>query len=372
MTTDRPWLIIAGGGTGGHLYPGLAIADALRSMQASFEVTVFGTPRPIDKKLVDERGYELVAQDVRPLPKRFWHYPGFLMAWRRSRKLAVDRFKARRPAVVLGLGGYASAPAVTAASRLGVPAALFNPDATPGEANRRLASRVDRIFTQWQETAEHFDRSPKVRCTGCPIRPDFARVNREMSIAALKLDPKKHTLLITGASQGARSINAAVMELIDFWQMALDWQIIHLTGKQDLKHCRTKYAEAGVSALTLGFTEHMPYCMAAADIVVSRAGASTIAEIMAMSVPSVLMPYPFDRHQHQMANARILADGHAAAIVEDAQDVQTNARRLRKVLGELMNSEHRRHRMAQSAGAMGRHDAALVIAELLLEMVNPG
>jgi UDP-N-acetylglucosamine--N-acetylmuramyl-(pentapeptide) pyrophosphoryl-undecaprenol N-acetylglucosamine transferase len=112
--------------------------------------------------------------------------------------------------------------------------------------------------------------------------------------------------------------------------------------------------------------------MAAADIVVSRAGASTIAEIMAMSVPSVLMPYPFDRHQHQMANARILADGHAAAIVEDAQDVQTNARRLRKVLGELMNSEHRRHRMAQSAGAMGRHDAALVIAELLLEMVNPG
>jgi UDP-N-acetylglucosamine--N-acetylmuramyl-(pentapeptide) pyrophosphoryl-undecaprenol N-acetylglucosamine transferase len=162
------------------------------------------------------------------------------------------------------------------------------------------------------------------------------------------------------------------MELIDLWQMALDWQIIHLTGKQDLKHCRTKYAEAGVSALTLGFTEHMPYCMAAADIVVSRAGASTIAEIMAMSVPSVLMPYPFDRHQHQMANARILADGHAAAIVEDAQDVQTNARRLRKVLGELMNSEHRRHRMAQSAGAMGRHDAALVIAELLLEMVNPG
>jgi len=372
VSSDRPWLIIAGGGTGGHLYPGLAIADALRAMQASFEVTVFGTPRPIDKKLADERGYELVVQDVRPLPRKPWHYPGFLMAWWRSRKLVANQFKERRPAVVLGLGGYASAPAIVAASKLGVPTALFNPDALPGEANRRLAPKVDRIFTQWQETAEHFDRSAKVRCTGCPIRPEFARVTRDMAVKALKLDPKKHTLLITGASQGARSINAAVMELLDLWQMALDWQIIHLAGKNDAKLCREKYAEAGVSAVTLGYTEHMPYCMAAADVVVSRAGASTIAEIMAMSVPSVLMPYPFNRHQHQMANARILADGHAAVIVEDAQDVQINARRLRKVVGELMNSEHHRRRMAESAGAMGRHDAALVIAELLLEMVNPG
>jgi len=371
MTAKKPWLVIAGGGTGGHLYPGLAVADALLAMQASFEVTVFGTSRPLDKKLTEQHGYELVPQDVRPLPKRPWQYPGFLLAWRRSLKDVRKRFAARRPTIVLGLGGYAEAPAIVAAAKLGVPTALFNPDAMPGAANRRLAGRVDRIFTQWQETGEYFNRSPKVHCTGCPIRPEFARVTRDMAVKALKLAAKKKTLLITGASQGARSINAAVMDLLDLWQMALDWQIIHLAGKADWKDCREKYAQAGIEALVLGYTEHMPYCMAAADLVLSRAGASTIAEIMAMSVPSVLMPYPYDRHKHQMANARILEAGHAAVVVEDAQDVEINARRLRKVLGEIMNSEHRRHRMAAAAGAMGRHDAALVIAESLLDMAGP-
>lgn len=370
MVARRSWFVLAGGGTGGHLYPGLVVAETLRALQPGLDVSVFGTSRPIDRKLVGPRGFELVEQEVKSWPRRPWQIPRFLWAWHRSVRRVRRRFKERRPALVLGLGGYSAAPAVVEAARMGVPTALFNPDAGPGRANRKLAGRVDLIFTQWRETAEDFDRSPKVRCTGCPIRPEFARVKRQEAIRALKLDPDKKTLLITGASQGAWSINAAVTQLLDLWQMAIDWQLIHLTGNADFEGCRQQYREAGVNALTAAFTEHMPACMAAADLVISRAGASTLAEIMAMGVPSILMPYPFDRARHQLANARILAENHAAVIVDDANDADANAKALRGVLENLMNSDHRRCRMAEAASAMGRHDAALAIAEALLELVT--
>ncbi len=370
MADDTSWLVIAGGGTGGHLYPGLAVAESLQTMQPDFKVIVFGTPRPIDKKLTDARGYGLVAQEVRPFPKKPLEYFGFYRAWARSVRQAKALFRERRPAVVLGLGGYAAGPPIIAASKLGIPTALFNPDAIPGVANRKLAKHADRIFVQWHETAEHFDHSPKVHGTGCPIRSDFSRVDRETAIQRLKLDPQKKTLLITGASQGAHTINMAAVELIDFWQEHGDWQLIHITGPGDLKMCRTRYAEADLPVLTLAFTEHMPLCMAAADLIISRAGASTLAEIAAMGRASILMPYPFDRKKHQLANARILVDANAAALVEDMIHTKKNAKDLRKELMSLMQAEHRRVAMAQTAGAMGRHDAALVIAEQLLALAR--
>ena len=352
------------------MFPGLAVATALRSMYPTFEVCVFGTPREIDKKLVKPHRFELIQQEVRPLPGRFWQYPGFLRAWRHSVKYATARFEERRPDAVLGLGGYAAGPAITAAAKLRIPTALLNPDAVPGVANRRLARKVDRIFVQWPDTADYFNCSPKVRWTGCPIRPEFANADRDNAIRALQLDPSKKTLLITGASQGAWSINAAVMELLDLWQMAMDWQIIHLTGPRDVKMCRQKFRDAGITSLTAAFTEHMHYCMAAADLVISRAGASTLAEIMAVGVTSILMPYPFDRRQHQRQNAKMLVDGRAAVVVNDANDAATNAKALRKVVGELMHSDARRERMAESAGAMGRSDAAVAIAGIVMEMAN--
>ncbi|MBN2561464.1 MAG: UDP-N-acetylglucosamine--N-acetylmuramyl-(pentapeptide) pyrophosphoryl-undecaprenol N-acetylglucosamine transferase [Phycisphaerae bacterium] len=370
MGADKPWFVIAGGGTGGHLYPGLAVAEALRALQPDFDVTVFGTPRAVDKRLTDTRGYELVSQHVRPLSGKPWHWPRFLMAWRRSVKAARERFEARRPAVVLGLGGYAAAPAVVAAAKLGVPTAIFNPDAMPGRANKRLAPQVDRVFVQWEETAERFPGAKEVLCTGCPIRGVFSRANAAKGYASIKLDPDKRTLLITGASQGARSINATAMQLFDLWRVATEWQILHLTGPADLEECRAMYKKHGIAARALAFTEHMAYCMAVADLVVSRAGASTLAEITAMGLPSVLMPYPFDRRRHQLANADVLVRNHAAALVEDKDDPVDNARRLREELRDIMRSEERRRHMARCAGTLGRTGAAEEIARELFEMAS--
>ncbi len=370
MAENRPWFVLAGGGTGGHLYPGLAIAETIQAIQPDFEVTVFGTPRQIDAKLTSARKYELVQQVVRPMPRLPWQWPGFLKAWFASVADAKRRFKERPPAVVLGLGGYAAGPAVVAAAKLRIPTAIFNPDAIPGKANKRLSSKVDCVFIQWDETKNRLPRAKEIICSGCPVRAAFAEASRRKGCKALKLDPDRPTLLITGASQGAHSINATAIQLTDLWKVATEWQIVHLTGASDLEWCRKHYAEAGVDVKTFAFTEHMAYCMAASDLVISRAGASTLAEITAMGLPSILMPYPYDKHKHQLANARVLEEVGAAMIIEDSDDAKTNARNLREVLRQLMRSDESRRRMALAAGALGRTDATDVIADQLLHMAR--
>ena len=372
MATERPWFVIAGGGTGGHLYPGLAVAEAFRAVQPDLEVSVFGTPRAIDKRLTDDRGYELVAQGVQPYTAKPWRWPGFLLTYRRAVQQARSRFETRLPVVVLGLGGYAAAPAIVAAAKLGVPTAIFNPDAVPGRANRRLAPVVDRVFVQWEDTIRRFGERVSVRCTGCPIRPAFSKATREAGNRILKLDPDKRTLLITGASQGARSINMAILELMDLWKVAKDWQLVHLTGPADVENCRARYEEHGVAARTLAFTEHMAYCMAAADLIICRAGASTLAEVTAMGLPAILMPYPFDRKLHQLENTKVLVKNFAAILVEDRNDPTDNANRLREELRDIMRSDERRRQMGRRAGALGRIGAADEIARELFEMASRG
>lgn len=370
MNDERPLLVIAGGGTGGHLYPGLAVAEAMRAIRPEFDFIVYGTTRPIDKKLTEHRNIPLIEQSVQAIPRKIGQTWPFFRGWFKSVKVAKQNFKQRPPAIVLGLGGYAAGPPLNAALKLKIPTALFNPDAVPGVANRRYAPKVDRVFVQWRDTLDAFGRASHVSCTGCPVRPEFAKVTREQGIKSLKLDPAKKTLLITGASQGAWSINASVVEMADVWRENTDWQIVHLTGTADLTMCREKYKEANLTVVTLAFTEHMHLCMAAADLILSRAGASTLAEITALGKPSVLMPYPFDKKKHQLANAKVLESNLAAVIVDDANNPAANAKKLRKELGDLLKSDHRRQRMSEIAAAMGRHDAATRIAQALLEVAG--
>ena len=379
MPSDKPWFVIAGGGTGGHLFPGLAVIDAIRSWKADARFTVFGTTRPIDEKLVVPRGLELIKQAVLPFTSAPWRWPQFIGSWRRSVGAARTLFKDHAPAAVLGLGGYAAGPAIVAGAKLRIPTAIFNPDARPGRANHWLSPRVDRVFVQWDLTSDYFPRAKDVRCTGCPIRSGFSGVKpskAKRAREALKLKANKKTLLITGASQGARSINLAMLKVFEGWldgknrQLLEDWQIVHLTGQADLGTCREKYVALGIDALVFAFTEQMATCMAAADLVISRAGASTIAEIAAMGLPALLMPYPFDRKKHQLANARVLVEDNAAELVEDNGDPKANAVRLREILPSLMRSDQHRQRLGRSAAAWSRVDAADVMAQNLLEMAG--
>jgi UDP-N-acetylglucosamine--N-acetylmuramyl-(pentapeptide) pyrophosphoryl-undecaprenol N-acetylglucosamine transferase len=367
---SKPWFVIAGGGTGGHLYPGLVVAEAMKAARPDIEITLFGTKRPIDEQLAAARNIALVKQEVLPLPRKITQWLTFLKAWRRSVKFAREQFAKRAPAVVLGLGGYAAGPPIVAASKLKIPTAIFNPDAVPGRANKKLAPMVDRVFVQWDQTRAHFPKARDVKRTGCPIREAFGQMNKDAAIRALKLNGDRKVILITGASQGAQSINAAMLELIDLWKNSPDWQLIHLTGKNDLEICANRYRAAGVDAKTIGYTEHMAHCMAAADLIISRAGASTLAEITAVGVPAILMPYPYDKHKHQLANAKVLADAHAAQIVEDSTDAGDNAQRLRPALESLMKGDERRRRMSKASAALGAINAVETMTQELLELAG--
>ena len=371
--TDRALVVFAGGGSGGHLYPTLAVADALRSLLPGVRFVFFGTDRAIDGTVLAPYGGELVRQPVRPLPRRPWQVPGFLMGWRSATRRCRRFFQKHRPIAVLGSGGYAAAPPICEAARVGIPTALLNPDAVPGKANRLLGSRVDAVFAQWSQTAKSFDGRATVHVTGCPVRPEFKQAHREQGLGHFGLDPDKKVLLVTGASQGARSINQAMMaasaELArrGIWDR---WQLLHLTGPKDESEAAQAYRTLGVTSRVVGFTKHMAVAMAAADLVLSRAGASTLAEITALGRPSLLMPYPHHRDQHQVANARVLVELGAARMLLDRVDPQRNGPLLSEQLCRLMSDEAEYTRLAGAAQRIGTTTAARMIAQHLLALAD--
>lgn len=366
-----PAIAFAGGGTGGHLYPALAIADAIRARRPGARFVFFGTQRPIDKRILSSAGCEHVQQPLTSLHGAPWRVLKILTGFRQSSLLCRSLFEKDRPAVVVGTGGLGSVPAVREAVRVGIPTALLNPDALPGKANRYLADSVNVVFAQWEETKEHLPRSTGVEVYGCPVRSGFNRATREDGAVRFGLDQNRKTLLVTGASQGAQTVNRAVLANLDFLEAQRDWQVLHLTGEPDLAEVQAAYAGRAVRASILPFTEHMAEALAAADLVVSRAGASTLAEITAMGRPSVLMPYPFHRDKHQLANARCLTRAGAARIVHDRVDPAENGPSLRDVLEPLMTSAETREAMAQAARRIGRGNASSQIAERIIELAKP-
>jgi len=370
---NDPLFVFAGGGTGGHIYPAIAVARAIQASMPQARFLLLGTGRPIDRQITETFECEFVPQKLTGLSLAPWRMVRALLDFRSASASCVHRFANDRPAVVVGTGGMAAAPAVREAFRAGIPTALFNPDAIPGKANRHLRSKTKCVFAQFEESARYFPSEVEVVVSGCPVRPDFEHATREEGVRTFGLDPSRKTLLITGASLGARTVNSAVVANAEYLISKADWNILHLTGQSDHEMVVSAYREQKVDNVqVVAYTEDMAKAMAAADLIVSRAGGSTLAEIMAMGRPSILIPYPFHRDQHQVANARCLSDCGAAHLMVDAVDTETNAPVLRAALHELMTDDTRRTRMAGRAQQLGVHrrDAATRIADRLLAMAS--
>ncbi|MBI1825397.1 MAG: UDP-N-acetylglucosamine--N-acetylmuramyl-(pentapeptide) pyrophosphoryl-undecaprenol N-acetylglucosamine transferase [Planctomycetes bacterium] len=364
---DDPLIVFAGGGTGGHLYPALAVSDAIRAKVPQARFTIYGTQRAIDSKILDGRKCDVVRQRLHALSPYPWRWPAIFAALRAAQNACREALSADRPTFVIGTGGLASVPGVEAALQLGIPTAILNPDARPGRANRRLGRRVNVVFAQFEETRQHLCRRSHVEVLGCPVRPEFRSANREEGIKRFGLDAKLRTLLITGASQGARSINDAVLALSEFLSNAHQWQILHLAGNADFERTAKAFNECCIRGVAIAYTEHMAEALAAADLVISRAGASTLAEITAMGRASILMPYPYHKDQHQRANAECLARCGATIVLGDAIEPDLNAPQLRRILETMMFDDAARVRMAEAARKLGRANAASDIANRLLE-----
>lgn len=365
-------IIFAGGGTGGHLYPGIAVAEALRDVLPDARPLFLCTRREIDQVILEPTGFEFIAQPIVPPVTSITGLLRFWRSWRETRDLVRNVRRQRKPAAVLGLGGYAAGVAVKVAAQKGIPTAILNPDVIPGRANKYLMQYVKRVCCQFDQTAEHTPppHRDKLITTGCPIRSDIVTLPpADEAASRLGLDPTLQTLLITGASQGARTVNEAVIETLKGVKLQ-GWQVLHLAGKDHADAVRAGYRAINLPARVIDFTPAMADVWAVTSLAISRSGASTCAELTACGIPSILLPYPFHKDMHQRANAKALADAGAAVLLDDLRDARKNAAQLQPVLTGLMYDSPRRQAMADAAKKLGRPDAARTVAEVIRQLVE--
>lgn len=365
-------ILLAGGGTGGHLYPGISVAESLRAADASIKPVFLCTTREIDKTILVRTGFDFIPQPIVPPVRTLAGLVKFWRSWRETQDLVKDVLKSEKPVAVLGLGGYAAGVCVRLASKAKIPSAILNQDVIPGKANRYLLKYVREVYCQFEATRQHLPSSEqrKMVMTGCPIRSDIrSRPTRETAASRLGIDLTLNTLVVTGASQGAQTVNEAVLETLLAIRIQ-GWQILHLAGKDHASAVQAKYAQLPVRARVIDFTPAMADVLAVADLVVARAGASTCAELTACGVPSILMPYPFHKDMHQRANAQVLQDAGAAYLLNDEKDAVRNSEKMRPLLESLLYDETRRKQMANAARSLGRPDAADQVAAALIRSIS--
>jgi len=364
----------AGGGTGGHIYPALAVAEQIAERRPEAQIHFLCSTRAVDKRILDQTRFSytpLPATGLYVQPRRFLRFcVTFRQSYRQARAVLAD---APNP-VVIGAGGFVAAPVCLAGHRLGAPVALVNVDILPGRANRLSARWADEIFVQFEEAGRGFgSRKAPINAVGCPLRRDFAHPDRARAIEALHLDTDKKVLLVTGASSGAASINEAVCTLLSKLETFADtWQIVHLTGLDNDEMVRTQYQGAAIYHTVLNYHDRMPDLLAAADLVIGRSGAVSVAEYAVAGVPTICMPYPHHKDRHQYRNAAKLVEVGAAIVVDDVPDSADRAAWLWEELETLMNDGTTRQEMAEACKLVARPSAAVDIADRLLALADAG
>jgi len=358
--------VVAGGGTGGHVTPALALAERIAAR--GDEVLLLGTERGLERRLVPEAGFELLTLPARQLTGRglaaqLGAGPALLAAcasaWRTLGRRHID--------LVISVGGYASVPAVVAGATRRLPIAVVEPNAVPGRANRVAARLAARIFVQFEEAAEALAATGgagRVRTTGIPLRA--ALVAAFASAPPRRVPTPPWRLLVFGGSQGARQLNDAMLEAIPSLA-GTSLEIFHQTGEADRERVAAAYAKAGLRAEVAAFEPEMPGRYRWADVALCRAGALTVAELCLAALPSLLVPYPHAADDHQRANARALARAGAARVLEPATLSGTQVagvlRELFAVPGELSS-------MSAAAGKRAQPDAAERIVEECAEIAR--
>ena len=356
-------MIIAGGGTGGHLFPGIAIAEEFLRRDPANRVLFIGTERGLEKKILGGLGFPLRTLKVEGLQGRglvrilasLLKIPGSLLA-------SFRILRTFQPAVVVGVGGYASGPAVLAARLMGLKTAIAEQNAFPGLTNRILGRFVHRIFVTFLASARWFPAG-RTRLTGNPIRIAFLADK----LAGQKGDPR-FTLLIFGGSQGAHAINRVVMEALGSLGHLKDQiRFIHQAGEKDRETVAGAYREGGFAAEVSPFILDMAAAYRAADLLLCRAGATSIAEITAGGKAALLIPFPFAVNDHQTQNAELLARAGAAEMIPEKG---LDGRRLAAVIERLYRHPEEIKQMETASASLGNVRAAAAIVDGCLELVE--
>ncbi|MCX6122291.1 MAG: undecaprenyldiphospho-muramoylpentapeptide beta-N-acetylglucosaminyltransferase [Ignavibacteriales bacterium] len=364
MSNERLKILIAAGGTGGHVFPAIAIADEIKKLRTHAEIIFIGTKEKIESRVVPQRGYPLEFIWISGF-HRSVRMDNFLFPIKVVVSLVQSFFLMKRfqPDIVIGTGGYVCGPVLYAASLLGIPTVVHESNSYPGITTRMLSTRATRIFTAFDATARWLKRKDNIELAGTPTRDVLGTVSREDGIRFFNLDPLKKTMFVFGGSLGATSINQAVKLLVndvaDF-NIQLIWQ----TGSTDATLAKEMAARKNCWVNT--FIDKMEYAYAAADVVVCRAGATTLAELTRLGKASVLIPYPHAAADHQTFNAQTLVDAGAAVMIAD-RDVKM---KLKDVLNSIMNDDKKRLQMNEASRAIGKPNAGREIAQRILELAK--
>ena len=365
-------ILFAGGGTGGHLYPAVAIADRLSQLlegRGEVDIRFVGTKRGLEYRIRDTLGYPLHLINMRGLVRSFTPrnllLPFVVAGALFKARLLLGRFA---PDIVVGTGGYVSWPVLRMARTRKIPAVLQEQNSYPGIATRQSARHARRIYLGFKRAADYLDSSAELLVTGNPVRSSVLGGNRSEALKLFGLDPNKRTILVLGGSQGARAINQAVLQSLRNKSLTDKYQLLWQTGKRDYKDVTVNAGDKASCCSLFPFADKMNLVYAAADVAVARAGALTLAELTATGIPSILVPYPHAAEDHQRKNALEFAQ-RGLAVVIDPDDLDRTD--LIDTVVELFESDRYAAMKASVVAATSEKKPAVdVIAEDIIKLIE--
>jgi UDP-N-acetylglucosamine--N-acetylmuramyl-(pentapeptide) pyrophosphoryl-undecaprenol N-acetylglucosamine transferase len=363
-------ILMAGGGTGGHLYPAIAVAQELNKRNKKTEIRFAGSRKRLEKEIVARYGFQFVAISARGMPRR--PGPGFLVFVVCS---VISLFESLalllrwRPDVILGTGGYVSGPVILMGALLRIPSVIQEQNSIPGLTNRLLSVFAKEVHLTFAESRRYFRKKHNLRLTGNPVRKEIACCDYDSAAKKFRLDPERKTILFLGGTRGAHSLNLAVIGALNRLSDRKDLQFLLQTGEQDYDWVRHSTEAFGSRVHVVPYFTDIGEAYCCSDLVVCRAGAMTVSEIAACGIPAVFVPYPHAVYGHQDQNARNLVDRGAAEMILDRE---LNADILAATIVRLVTDESRLKRMSVSARSFARFDTAEKIAKSLVKLGNGG
>lgn len=361
-------VIISGGGTGGHIFPAIAIANALKEKYNGVNILFVGALGKMEMEKVPAAGYKIVGLNISGLQRKSilknLTFPFKLIASVRKSRKVIKEFK---PHAVVGVGGFASGPLLYAATQMGIPALIQEQNSYPGITNKWLAKKVKRICVAYEGMDKYFPKE-KIILTGNPVRQDIKNLSgkRERGLEFFELDGSKKTVLVIGGSLGARSINESIKAILpEFAKHSI--QLIWQTGINYKPNADEAVSSMGnLNIKVFDFISKMDYAYAVADVVVSRAGASSVSELCIVDKAAILIPFPFAAEDHQTSNAQALVTHHAAVLIKDS-DVKE---KLKETLFDLLENDEKRKKLEENIIRLAFRDAAEVIASEVVSIAN--
>ncbi|MCK9410262.1 MAG: undecaprenyldiphospho-muramoylpentapeptide beta-N-acetylglucosaminyltransferase [Bacteriovoracaceae bacterium] len=355
-------ILFAGGGTGGHLYPAIAIAEEILKQDPKAAVAFVGTKQKIEARVVPQKGYQFHTIWISGFSRRV-RLNNILFPLKVLVSLIQSFFLIQRvkPNVVVGTGGYVCGPILYVASMMKLPTVVHESNSYPGVTTRLLASRVQKVFTQFEVTKKWLSPDANIEVVGNPTRAELSKTTRDEGCAFFGLSSVKKTLFAFGGSLGASSINKVMPAVIDD-AIAKDYQVIWQTGETEWQSASSILQHPNIKIMK--YVDRMDCGYAAANVIVSRSGATTLAELTRLGKPAVLVPYPYAAANHQELNANTMVESGAAVMIKDAELQE----RLLITVRRLMENESERAQMSERSLLLGKPDAAAVIAEKILKM----